>query len=534
MAAEPEAFDPTAPEATDVDAMRVLIAAPTRRDVDVTIQLLHRAGVLAVPLERDAEAMLGQLRKEVGAILVADASLDGRRMDALLDGLARQPAWSDVPVVLLTRDRERSPSAARMVAALTNLTLLDLPVSMASMVSAVLAALRARRRQYDIRNQLIAQAEAEQALRDADRRKDEFLATLAHELRNPLAPIRTGLQALAKLPAGEDADAARLREMMERQLRLLVKLIDDLLEVSRISTGKIRLDRERVDMRGVIESAIESSGPAFDAGRHDLRVQLPEAPVWVLGDPTRLSQVVSNLLTNAAKYTPAGGSIRVALEVEGSNAVVRVSDNGAGIPADMLDRVFELFAQVDRTLDRAQGGLGIGLSLVRKLMALHGGSVTAESPGLGQGSTFTVRLPAIDAESTDPSTTLRTPGGARGMRRLRMLVVDDNSDAADALVMLLQTSGHEMRAAYSGTAALQVAGEFRPDVVLCDLGLPGIDGYAVASYLRGNPQFVSTVLVAVSGWGTEEVKRRARNAGFDFHLVKPVELDSVNRILERL
>jgi len=521
-------------EVAHADTMRVLIAAPTRRDAEVTIDLLQRAGVHSLALERDGESMKQQLRTAVGAVLLADASLDGRRMDALLAGLAGQPAWSDVPVVFLTRDRERSPSAARMVAAVTNLTLLDLPVSTASMVSAVRAALRARRRQYEIRDQLITQLEAEQALRDADRRKDEFLATLAHELRNPLAPIRTGLQALAHLPAGEEADAARLRQMMERQLRILVKLIDDLLEVSRISTGKVRLERERVDMRGVVEAALESSGPALDAGSHELHVYLPEAPVWVLGDGARLSQVVSNLLTNAAKYTPRGGSIRVVLTAHGSDAVVRVSDSGAGIPPEMLDRVFELFAQVDRTLDRAQGGLGIGLSLVRKLMTLHGGSVTAESPGVGRGSTFTVRLPAIEARLAKSAAALATSDNERGIRRLRMLVVDDNTDAADALVMLLETAGHEMRTAYSGTAALQIAREFRPDVVLCDIGLPCIDGYTVAARLRSDPLFGATVLVAVSGWGTEEVKRRARNAGFDFHLVKPVEFESVNRILERL
>ncbi len=520
-------------EPTRVDALDVLIAAPTRRDVEVTGQLLRKAGVRSVPLERDCEAMLGQLRTDFGAVLLADAALDGRRMDALLAGLAEQPAWSDVPVVLLTGDRQRSPSAARMTRALTNLTLLDLPVSTASMVSAVLAALRARRRQYDIRDQLVAQLEAEQALRDADRRKDEFLATLAHELRNPLAPVRTGLQALARLPPGEDDQANRVRQMMERQLRLLVKLIDDLLDVSRISTGKVRLERERVDMRGIIEAALESSGPALEASSLDLRVELPGAPVWVLGDPPRLSQVVSNLLTNAAKYTPAGGSIRVILGAEGSDAVVRVSDNGAGIPGEMLERVFDLFAQVDSTLDRAQGGLGIGLSLVRKMMILHGGSVTAESPGLGRGSTFTVRLPAIEAEPAQ-SAAVVAEDGARAMRRLRMLVVDDNRDAADTLVMLLEASGHEMRTAYNGDAALRVAGQFRPDVVLCDIGLPRVDGYTVASRLRADPQFVSTVLVAISGWGTDEVRRRARNAGFDFHLVKPVDLDSVNRILERL
>ncbi|HEY0877364.1 MAG TPA: ATP-binding protein [Zeimonas sp.] len=523
-----------ATEASGLDAMRVLIAAPTRRDVDVTVHLLQKAGVRSVALEQDTDAMARQLRTDVGAVLLADASLDGRRMDALLDGLAGQPAWSDVPVVLLTRDRERSPSAARVVAALTNVTLLDLPVSTASMVSAVLAALRARRRQYELRDQLVAQLEAEQALRDADRRKDEFLATLAHELRNPLAPIRTGLQALAWLPPGEEAQAARLREMMERQMRMLVKLIDDLLDVSRISTGKVRLERERVDLRVVVEAALECSRPALDAVSHELCVELPDAPIWVLGDAQRLSQVVSNLLTNAAKYTPSGGSIRVSVGAEGTDAVVRVSDNGVGIPPEMLDRIFDLFAQVDRTLDRAQGGLGIGLSLVRKLMTLHGGSAIAESPGLGQGSTFTIRLPAIETGRAMSSAALASADGAPGVRRLRMLVVDDNTDAADTLALLLEASGHEMRTAYSGAAALQIAGIFRPDVVLCDIGLPRINGYTVASRLRGDPHFGSTVLVAVSGWGTEEVRRRARNAGFDFHLVKPVDLESVNRILERL
>ncbi|MCD6680148.1 MAG: ATP-binding protein [Burkholderiaceae bacterium] len=514
--------------------MRVLMAVPTQRDVDVTAQLLRKAGVCAVPLERDGDAISRQLHSGVGAVLLADDSLDDRQLEALLAGLAGQPPWSDVPVVLLTRDRERSPCAARLAAMLTNLTSLDLPVSTASMASAVLAALRARRRQYEIRDQLIAQQRAEQALRDADRRKDEFLATLAHELRNPLAPIRTGLQALGRLPPGEDAQATRLRQMMERQLQLLVKLIDELLDVSRISNGNVRLERERVDMRSVVEAALESSGPMLDAAGHELHVDLPDVPVWVLGDPTRLAQVVGNLLTNAAKYTSFGGSIRVVLRADGADAVVRVSDNGAGIPPEMLDQVFDLFVQVDHTRERAQGGLGIGLSLVRKMMTLHGGSVTAESPGLGRGSTFTVRLPTLGIGSADSSTDIEPRAGGRGLRRLRMLVVDDNVDAADTLVMLLEACGHEMRAAYSGTAALQLARQFRPDVVLCDIGLPRIDGYTVASRLRDDPHFASTLLVAVSGWGTEDVKRRSRNAGFDFHLVKPVDLESVNRILERL
>ncbi|HST44676.1 MAG TPA: ATP-binding protein [Luteimonas sp.] len=510
--------------------LRVLIVAPTRRDGEVTRRLLHASGVDSEACA-DLRALVTELHRGVGALVLTDAAIAQPDFVRVVEALGAQPAWSDVPVVVLCQDRSEAPASTRALQLLTNVTLLDRPASSRSMISAVQAALRARRRQYQIRDQLAQQQRAEDALREADRRKDEFLATLAHELRNPLAPIRTGMQVLARVPAGSD-QFAELQRMMERQLVQLVKLIDELLDVSRISTGKVVLQRETVDMRAIVEAALEGSQPVLDAARHVVSVRLPPAPVWVHGDPSRLAQVVGNLLTNAAKYTPAGGAIDVVLDVEDGQAAVRVSDNGVGIPADMLEQVFVMFTQVDRTLDRAQGGLGIGLSLVRRLMDLHGGSVHATSPGLGRGSTFTVRLattgtapPQVPAEIA--------PTSAAGMRRLRVLVVDDNADAADSLALSLELDGYRTRTEYSGEAGLQAVDEFDPHVVLCDIGLPGIGGYEVATRLRADPRHAGLLLVAVTGWGSEEDQARSRAAGFQVHLVKPAGLDSVAGILQR-
>jgi signal transduction histidine kinase/CheY-like chemotaxis protein len=410
-------------------------------------------------------------------------------------------------------------------------TVLDRPTSTRAMVSAVQASLRARRRQFQIRDQIIERLKAELALRDADRRKDEFLATLAHELRNPLAPIRTGLQVLDQV-AADAPQGARVRAMMERQLKQLVKLIDDLLDVSRIATGKVMLQRERLDLRKVIEAALEGTQPFLDAAQLKVDVRTGNNPVWVVGDASRLAQVVSNLLHNAAKYTPHGGQVRVSLGRSDGQAVLRVVDDGAGIPPDMLEQVFELFAQVKRSPERTQEGLGIGLSLVRRLVLLHGGSVVAESAGLGTGSTFTVRLPSVGA----PTATVATAdaGRAAAQRRMRVLVIDDNVDAADALAIQLEMHGHLTRTEYGGATGLRVAQEFDPEVVFCDIGMSGVDGHEVAARLRTDPRHASTVLVALTGWGSEEDKRRTRSTGFDFHLVKPVSVDAVNEILSRL
>jgi CheY-like chemotaxis protein/two-component sensor histidine kinase len=320
--------------------------------------------------------------------------------------------------------------------------------------------------------------------------------------------------------------------MMQRQVNLLIKLIDDLLDVSRIATGKVMLQRDVVDMRAVIEAALEGSQPMISAGSHRLRLHLPEAPVGVIADPLRMAQVVGNLVNNAAKYTASGGQIDVSLSLEGDEAVVRVSDNGVGIPADMLEQVFDMFSQVDRTLDQSQGGLGIGLSLVQRLVALHGGSVSAESPGREQGSTFTVRLPTTPIGDRAVEPAQAAPGPVRS--RPRVLVVDDNVDAADTLAIVLRLEGCETRVEYTAQSALRAADDFRPRAIVCDIGLPELDGCEIARRLRADPAHADTLLVALTGLGSEEDKRRTHEAGFDLHLVKPVDLASVQDMLARL
>jgi PAS domain S-box-containing protein len=376
----------------------------------------------------------------------------------------------------------------------------------------------------------IENADLYRARKEADRRKDEFLATLAHELRNPLAPVRTGLHLLRVTPPGEAAEA--VREMMDRQLAHMVRLIDDLLDVSRITSGKVELKRERCTLQLVLEAAIEASRPFIEAGNHNLSLYLPDKPIWLDADATRLSQVVSNLLNNSSKYTPNGGRIELIACCEKGDAVVQVRDNGVGIPSEHLTAVFDMFTQVNRTLDRAQGGLGIGLALVRKLMEMHGGSIRAESPGVDRGSTFTLRLPLASDQPTAAAQVV-APSVKTVTSKRRILVVDDNVDGAETLALLLEFSGHKVRIAHSGPEALNAAADFHPEVVFLDIGLPGMNGYEVAQRLRAELGLTATLLVALTGWGTEEDKNRARRAGFDFHLTKPVEVSSVEQLLNQ-
>lgn len=512
---------------------QVLLVAPTHRDAEVTCALLNAAGVNCVACG-DLHELAQRLGTGAGAIILTDTSLADPAMAELQGALAAQPAWSDIPTVLLTHDRERTPVVTRAIAALANVTLLDRPSSTRSMVSAVQSALRSRRRQYQIRDQLIQQAKAEEALREADLRKDVFLATLAHELRNPLAAIFSGAQVLNRRDGDPDV-AARMVAMIDRQSRLLVKLIDDLLDVSRIATGKLILQKERLDMSTVVAAALETVQTVLLARRHNLRVIQPATPLWVIGDASRLAQVVGNLLNNAVKYTPEAGRITVSLSEEDGQAVLRVADDGVGIPADMLPRVFEMFTQVDKTLDRAQGGLGIGLSLVLRLMELHGGVALAESEGAGKGSVFTIKLPLAaqpDAGKQAGARGSLARGGSR--RRLRILIVDDNADVADSLAAFLKSDSYDIRIEYSGAAGLAAADEFDPHVVFCDVGMPGIDGHQVAAHLRADGRHAGTVLVAITGWGTEEHRRRNQDAGFDVHLTKPVDLHEVERILANI
>mgnify|MGYP003575462340 CR=1 FL=1 len=382
----------------------------------------------------------------------------------------------------------------------------------------------------------------EQVLAEADQRKDEFLATLAHELRNPLAPIRNGV-ALLRM-AGPTEPTASVLAMMDRQSRHLVHLVDDLLDVSRVRSGKIALRPERLTLQQVVEAAVEACRPAIDEKGHRLALDLAAAPLTVRGDRTRLVQVVGNLLTNAAKYTEPGGDLRVTLRaVEGPGGVdghgqgeVRVADTGVGLAAAQLPTIWDLFTQVRDTLDKAQGGLGIGLSLVRRLVAMHGGTVTAESEGLGRGSTFTVRLPLAapaDMETTD--TPAEPPARRPAERRWRVLIVEDSADAAESLSLLLQSYGHLTHAVHDGAAGLAAAGTFAPDVILLDLGLPGgMDGYEVARRLRAGAVAPSCLIVALTGWGTASDRRKTLAAGFDHHLTKPIEMDALERALASL
>jgi len=368
-------------------------------------------------------------------------------------------------------------------------------------------------------------------LRDADRRKDEFLATLAHELRNPLAPIRNAL-AILKTPAADPAVVERSRGMMERQVQHLVRLVDDLLDVSRVMRGRIELRKERLDLATVIGHAVETAQPVIQAQGHELTVAISPSPIAVEADPVRLTQVVGNLLTNAAKYTPPGGHIWLTTERDGEWAVIRVRDSGIGLAPEMLSRVFDLFVQVDNSVARSQGGLGIGLTLARSLVEMHGGHISARSGGVGKGSEFTVRLPRARETSADAGPAGREePAAAVTATPRRILVVDDNVDAAETLAILLRLAGHSVEVAHDGAAAIGMAQAKRPELAFLDLGMPGMDGYELARRLRADKALAGVRLVALTGWGQDEDRRRSAEAGFDLHVVKPVEPAMLDKVL---
>ncbi|WP_219118013.1 PAS domain-containing hybrid sensor histidine kinase/response regulator [Janthinobacterium sp. UMAB-56] len=369
-------------------------------------------------------------------------------------------------------------------------------------------------------------------LSEMDRRKTEFLATLAHELRNPLAPIRNGLQ-IMRLAADKPATVARVRDVMERQVNQMVHLVNDLLDVARITRGQIELKLERTDLKTIIASAVETSMPLIEASHHQLQVALDAQALPLEADPTRLAQVLGNLLNNAAKYTPAGGHIALRAVRDGNEVLIEVKDSGVGIPAESIATVFDMFTQVGQNMGRAQGGLGIGLSLVRRLAELHGGSATASSPGAGLGSTFSVRLPLVAAERAAPAAPA-SQGGATSGPYFRVLVVDDNVDAADTLAAVLDMMGHATQVAHDGAQALAVAPQFLPDVIFLDIGLPGMNGYEVARALRRIPAGANVVLVALTGWGAENDRSQSSAAGFDHHLTKPANLLAIGELLATL
>jgi PAS domain S-box-containing protein len=632
---------------------RVLILAPTGRDGLLTRDVLTDSGVRTAVCQ-DLGELVAQMDVGAGALLVSEEALaNDAHVRYLGERLERQEPWSDLPILLLTVPGADSPVARMAVRHLGNVTLIERPVRVASLLAAARTALRARERQFLAREHLreidhvaralgesegrlkalfanaavgiaevtsdgrfalvndalcellgeprealvglpiarMAHAEdqaevagvierlraremevysgerrfvrrggatiwvklsmslaresrevrgvaviedvterrnAEEELRESDRRKDEFLAVLAHELRNPLAPIRNSLHVLRM---SESPGSEKLVSMMERQVQHMVRLVDDLLEISRISRGKIELKRERADLVAVLRGAIDTSRPLIDAAHHTLEANLPPAGELVVeADVVRLSQVFSNLLNNSAKYTPPGGLIRIGVEAAGGMATVRVSDNGEGIEASMLNRVFNMFTQIN-TGTRAQGGLGIGLTLARTLVHLHGGSIEAFSEGLDRGCEIAVKLPLAEQQAVVAAPAGPAISRDRPLARQRVLVVDDNQDAADSLGMLLQFLGAEVEVAHGGREALEAMHEFKPAVVLLDLGMPNMDGLEVARRVREDPELRGATLVALTGWGQNEDRRRTGEAGFDYHLVKPADVRTLQSII---
>ena len=635
---------------------RILVLAPTGRDAQLTRGILAEVGIRCT-ICTDVPHLVRELAVGAGALLVSEEALgEESHLYHLGERLSRQPAWSDLPILLLAHHGVDSAAVRQAVRALGNVTLLERPVRVAALVTAAQTALRARHRQYQAREQLqeldqvarrltdsegrlqalfanaavgiaeltgdgrftlvndalcrilgekreallsanlfdVIHAEdredlqsvyrdlldgrrqafagerrflrrdgesiwakiavspaleseaagarcvaviedvterkhAEEDLREADRRKDEFLATLAHELRNPLAPIRNSLH-IFRMAGIHDPNVERVADMMERQVQHMVRMVDDLLEVSRISRGKIELRKERTELASILRNAVDTSLPLVEAGRHRLSVEVPDEPLMLDADPVRLAQVFANLLNNSAKYTPDGGEISVRVTVEQDMAVVCVRDNGEGIPPQMLGRVFHMFTQVS-TGSRAQGGLGIGLTLAKTLVHLHGGTIEAFSEGRGRGCEFVIRLPLAPELPAIANPEQALAPGAAAPRLRRVLVVDDNRDAADSLGMLLHFLGAEVKVVHDGRSALEAMKTFRPAVVLLDLGMPEMNGLEVARRMREDPEACDTTLVALTGWGQREDRRRTHEAGFDYHLVKPADVGALQSIL---
>jgi PAS domain S-box-containing protein len=633
---------------------RVLVLMPTLRDGERTLAALATAGLTGTVCP-DLAALCREVSLGAGVALLTEEELERDQGGALREALRGQPAWSDLPLVLVARPGSAGrPEAWRES---MNLSLIERPVRMRSLVSIVRAALRSRQHQYALRDLLAerehqagvlrdqeerlqfaltagrlgawdldlasgqmscsalckeifgwpldqelsyqallelvhpgdrdrvraalgqaiaarggcdleyrtlwpdgsirwvllrgrARAEAggrelrmsgvaldmtdrrraEDGLRDADRQKDDFLALLAHELRNPLAPLRNGLQLLRR--AEQRASRDRTQEMMERQLGHMVRLIDDLLDVSRINRNKMELRLSRVLLAEAVASAVETARPLIESSRHQLELELPAEPVELDADLTRLVQVFANLLTNSAKYTDPGGRIRLSAARDGDQVVVTVRDTGIGIPREALGSVFDMFSQVDRSLERVTGGLGIGLALVRKLVEMHGGTVVASSDGPGRGSIFTVRLPAVAAGRAQ---------GADGAGRasqlgpgLRILIVDDNRDSAQSMADMLRVFGNEVAVAHDGAEGVERAGAFRPGLILMDIGMPRLNGLDATRQIREQPWGREISIVALTGWGQEADRVRSREAGCDGHLVKPASLEDLSQLMAGL
>jgi len=501
------------------DESRVLIKAVTPKDAALAKSVLASVGLTSLECPSMAH-LAAELRGGAGALLIAEEFLTDADFGEIVAVLAAQPPWSDLPVLILARTGADSTAINLAMEMPANFAVIERPVRIASFVSAVKVALRARGRQYELRKIM-------EGLRLADRRKTEFLATLAHELRNPLAPLTNAI-AILQMGRLDAAGATRYYAMMERQVRHMTRLIDDLMEVSRITRGKIDFKWGEVALDDVVGDAVDLSQPFMDAASHDLKVRIEERGLRLRGDRVRLTQVLANILNNAAKYTPRSGNIVLTVTRRDGNAEIRVQDNGVGIPPDMLSSIFEMFVQVSDASRAGQGGLGIGLTLVRSLVELHGGRVAAFSEGLGRGTEIVLTFPLLKQEEG-----IEKMRGVDAVEPLRqnILIVDDNREAADSLADLLAQLGAKTQVAYDGAQALVAIGKGRPSHAILDIGMSGMDGWELASRLRADERNDGMVLIALTGWGQAADRDRTLESGFNHHLLKPVDLKQLLRIL---
>ena len=501
---------------------RVLVLAPSGRDATLACQVLEQAGISAVTCG-DLAGLIAAIDEGAGAAVVANEALAPDAIAALAAHLDAQPAWSDFPLLIFTT-RSASASENRRTleafAGLGNVTALERPIHPLTMVSATRAALRARARQYAARAAL--------ADRERDvRQRDEFLALLGHELRNPLGVLRNAAT-MAERQSGGLPGLERPLTIIDRQLRHLTQLVDDLLDVARVTSGKIALKLVPVDLVAATQAMVDEMGRISRERRLQINLRPSGAAVVVMGDPVRLDQILTNLLTNALKYTPARGRIDVSVGAEEGEAVLRVADTGVGISADVLPTIFDPFTQSTRTLDRAQGGIGLGLSVVRALARLHGGDVAADSAGLGRGSEFVVRLPLAPVQQA-PAPAPDLDLSSRPLTPRHILIIEDGADHRESLQELLEEQGHRVDTAIDGEGGVERALAVRPEVALVDIGLPRLDGYEVARRIRG-AMGSKIFLIALTGYGQPDDRARAAAAGFDVHITKPLDF----RVLERL
>ena len=498
--------------------MNVVVVTPNAADGALSAGFLREHGIEAHSCATLAE-LISLLGGDIGCVVLVEEALADSDLDAFHAALRAQPPWSDLPLLLIAgQESSLSELVQGLFPQSGNVTLLQRPIHALSLVSAVNVALRARARQLQVR-ELLGQREK------AVRQRDEFLAMLAHELRNPLAPIRNAVYLLGTLDI-DDPLFLTCRTMIDKQARHITRLVDDLLDASRLELGKVDLRLQRVDLNESVNAVVESCAMAIGSQKHKVNVRLPTPALAVRADPVRLEQAICNLVVNAVKFTPEEGTIDVEVSSEGGFAVISVSDNGLGIQPDMLESIFDLFTQDSVTLDRTRGGLGIGLTLVKRLVEMHGGTIRAFSEGLGRGSRFEVRLPLDDALEDKPAPALAPEVAAtREMRPKRVLLIEDGLETRQSLGVLLGLWKHEVLYAGSGPEGLDRARETRPDIAIIDIGLPGLDGYQVAARIRreGSAWSRHVRLIALTGYGQAADRERALNAGFDMHVLKPVD-----------